>query len=413
MGFKNLINGEALLNTLKRKLPVKNSKKIAALFATFLLGGTHMLMAQTADATATAAATNEDKSAMWTGVGYYVLLFILVCTVVAIVGRVLKAYDLTSQLQGKKPTNWNTIMGVICAIFLLVGLYGAFWSFIVQGSMSLPESASEHGVKTDNMFNITFGITVVVFFITQILLFGFAFVYKGSSERKAYFYPHNNTIEKVWTVIPAIVLTVLVVFGFFTWRTITNSTNEKGDINIDITGHQFEWYLRYPGKDGLLGNKNYKLYTGLNYLGIDYKDRNSFDDLKADTLVIPVHKSIRLNISAQDVIHSVYMPYFRLQLNAVPGLPTYFKFVPTITTEEMRAKLGDQSFEYLLYCAKVCGDGHYNMKRIVRVVSESEYNDWLAHQKPCLSDGVKKELKMMATTSPSVNGTTNRLALNN
>jgi len=120
-----------------------------------------------------------------------------------------------------------------------------------------------------------------------------------------------------------------------------------------------------------------------------------------------------LNINAQDVIHSVYMPHFRLQLNAVPGLPTFFKFVPTITTNEMRVKTENPQFEYLLYCAKVCGDGHYNMKRIVRVVSESEYNDWLSHQKPCLSDGVKKELKMMAATSQSANGTTNRLALNN
>jgi len=412
MGFRNLINGEALLNTFKRKLPVKNSKKIAALFATLLLGGTQMLMAQTADATATAA-TDEDKSAMWIGVSYYVLLFILVCAAVAIIGRVLKAYDLTSQLQGKKPTNWNTIMAVICGLFLVAGIIGATWSFMVQGAMSLPEPASLHGVKIDEMFFTTTVLTMIVFVITQILLFSFLFIYRHSDKRRAYFLPHNNTIEKVWTIIPSIVLTILVVFGFFTWRTITNSTDEKGDINIDVTGHQFAWELRYPGKDGKLGNKNYKLYTALNNLGIDYKDRNSFDDLKADTLVIPVNKSIRLNINAQDVIHSVYMPHFRLQLNAVPGLPTYFKFVPTIKTNEMRTKLGDPTFEYLLYCAKVCGDGHYNMKKIVRVVSESEYNDWLTHQKPYLSDGVKKELKMAGTASPLANGTTNRLALNN
>ncbi len=88
-------------------------------------------------------------------------------------------------------------------------------------------------------------------------------------------------------------------------------------------------------------------------------------------MVIPVHKMVRLNIFAQDVIHSVYMPHFRVQMNAVPGLPTFFRFTPTITTDEMRTKLGDNTFEYLVYCNKICGSTHYNMQKVVRVVSES------------------------------------------
>ena len=126
-------------------------------------------------------------------------------------------------------------------------------------------------------------------------------------------------------------------------------------------------------------------YTANNILGVDFKDRNSFDDLKADTLVLPVNKSIRLNIHAQDVIHSVYMPHFRVQMNAVPGLPTFFKFTPTITTAEMRNRLDDPKFEYLLYCNKICGGGHYNMQKVVRVVTEAEYQDWLVTAKT-LSD---------------------------
>jgi cytochrome c oxidase subunit 2 len=395
MAFKNLIN----------------SKKIAGLLAALLLGSTQMLMAQ---ATTAAATTTEevDKSGMWTGVGYYVLLFVLVCIGVAIIGRILKVYDLTNQLQGKKGLNWNNLMATICGLFLVAGAIGAYWSFAVQGAMVLPEAASEHGIKIDEMFWTTTVLTMIVFVITQILLFVFLFKYRHSEKRRAYFLPHNNTIEKVWTIVPAIVLTILVVFGFFTWRTVTNTAPEKGDINIDVTGHQFAWEIRYPGKDGKLGAKNYKLYTGVNNLGVDFKDRNSFDDLKADTLVIPVRKSIRINIFAQDVIHSFYLPYFRVQMNAVPGLPTYFKFVPTITTNEMRTKLNDPKFEYVLYCNKICGDGHYNMQKFVRVVSEAEYQDWLSHQKPYLSDGLKKELKL-AGTSVQANAGTNRLALNN
>jgi cytochrome c oxidase subunit 2 len=412
MGFKNLINGGALLNTFENKPPVKNSKKILSLFAAFMLLGTNLLMAQSTGTTAATADTSAQKADMWLGVGYYALLLLLGCVIVAIIGKILKIYDLTLQMQGKKGINWNNIIGVICLIFLIGGLYGAYWSLTVQGSGILPESASEHGVKIDFMFWVTSAITLFVFFITQILLFGFAFKYRGSEKRKGYYYPHNNTIEKLWTVIPAIVLTILVVFGFFTWRTVTNVDNKKGDINIDVTGHQFAWEIRYPGRDGKLGSVNYQLYTANNVLGVNFKDRNSFDDQKADTLVLPVNRTIRINIHAQDVIHSFYMPHFRVQMNAVPGLPTFFKFKPTITTSEMRNRLDDPKFEYLLYCNKICGGGHYNMQKVVRVVTEAEYQDWIARQKPYLSDQLKKELKL-ADAGQQNKAIKNRIALNN
>ena len=395
MGFKKLIN----------------SKKALSLVAAFMLFGTNVLLAQSTGADPKAA-DSTSKADMWLGVGYYVLLVLLACVVVAVIGKVLKVYDLSLQMQGKKGMNWNNIIGVICIIFLLVSMYGVYWSFTVQGNMILPESASAHGGKIDFMFWTTTVITMFVFFITQILLFGFLFKYRGSDKRKGYFYPHNNTIEKVWTIIPAIVLTILVVFGFFTWRSVTNTDNLKGDINIDVTGHQFAWEIRYPGKDGKLGQVNYQLYTANNILGVNFKDRNSFDDQKADTLVLPVNREIRINIHAQDVIHSVYMPHFRVQMNAVPGLPTFFKFTPTITTADMRNRLDDPKFEYLLYCNKICGGGHYNMQKVVRVVSEGEYENWIARQKPYLSDQIKKELHLADASQPN-KAAENRIALNN
>jgi len=258
-----------------------------------------------------------------------------------------------------------------------------------------------------------------VFFVTQILLFTFLFRYKHSDKRRAFFLPHNNTIEKIWTILPAMVLTVLVVFGFFTWQEITNSSDAKGErpsLNIEVTGHQFAWELRYPGKDLKLGEVNYKLVTGDNKLGIDFKDRNSFDDLEADTMYLPVNRSVRLNIRAQDVIHSCYMPHFRVQLNAVPGLPTFFKFTPTITTADMRNRLNNPDFEYLLYCNKICGGIHYNMKKVVRVVTEAEYQQWIAKQKPYLTDALRKEWNMPVAPAAAPQDTTvsqKRLALNN
>lgn len=393
MGFRKLIN----------------SKKLLSFFAVFMLLGTNLLMAQTG---AAAPGQEEAPKVDWTGVAYYVLIFFLICLGVAIVGKILKIYDLTLKMQGKKGLKWNNVMAVICIVFLVFGLYGAYWSFTEQGSMTLPEAASAHGVKIDEMFTVTTVLTMIVFFVTQILLFGFLFQYRHSDKRRAHFLPHNNTIEKVWTIAPAIVLTILVVFGFFTWQKIMNSENLKGDINIDVTGHQFAWELRYPGKDGVLGPKDFRLVTGANNLGVNFKKKSSFDDLKVDTMYLPVNKSIRLNILAQDVIHSVYMPHFRVQLNAVPGLPTFFKFTPTITTAEMRTKLDDPKFEYTLYCNKICGGSHYNMQKVVRVVTEGEYNQWIAKQKPYLTPALRTELKL-ASADQNKSITNNRLALNN
>lgn len=387
-----------------------NSKKLLAFLAVFMLSGTNLLMAQTQTADAAAK-----PGVNWLGVGYYVLLFVVAATVIAIIGRILKVYDLSQQIRGKKGMNWNNIIGTLFLIFLVVGMYGAYWDITEQGSMSLPEAASKHGVRIDAMFLTTTIITLIVFVITQILLFTFLFRYRHSDKRRAYFLPHNNTIEKVWTIIPAIVLTILVIFGFFTWQDVENSSDVKGQpasLNIDVTGHQFAWEIRYPGADGKLGKKDFRLTGGANKLGIDFKDKNSMDDLQADTLVLPVNRTIRLNIFAQDVIHSVYMPHFRVQQNAVPGLPTFFKFTPTITTDEMRRKVDDPKFEYLLYCNKICGSSHYNMQKVVRVVTEDEYNQWVAHLKPYLTPALRTELKL-AQADQKKSITDNRLALNN
>jgi len=397
MGFKNLLN----------------SKKILSLLAVFMLLGTSMLFAQGTDAAAASPAADAVKDNGLGTAGYYILLFLIVCFIIGIVGKILRVFDLTQQIQGKQPINWNNVMGVCCLIFLIAGAYGAYWEFTVQGKMILPDAASEHGGKWDQMFWTTTTLTMIVFVVTQILLFTFLFKYRYNKNRRGHFLPHNNTIEKVWTIAPAIVLTILVIFGFFTWQQITNNVDAKGEpasINVDITGHQFAWELRYPGKDARLGATDYKLVSGTNKLGINFKDKFSYDDLQADTMYLPVRKSVRLNIHAQDVIHSVYIPHFRVQLNAVPGLPTYFKFKPTITTAEMRIKLDKPNFEYEILCNKICGGAHYNMKKIVRVVTEAEYQSWLDTQKPYLTDAIKKDLKFAAEKKEVQS---QRLALNN
>ena len=115
------------------------------------------------------------------------------------------------------------------------------------------------------------------------------------------------------------------------------------------------------------------------------------DQIVKTELVIPVDQEVEFLFRSQDVIHSAYMPHFRAQMNTVPGVPTRFKMTPTITTVDMRKKVGNDKFNYVLLCNKVCGAAHSNMKIPVRVVTMAEYEAWLKEQKTYMAAADSKE----------------------
>jgi cytochrome c oxidase subunit 2 len=336
---------------------------------------------------------------------FYILLFLLLCLFIAIVGKAIKVYELTRSAQDKpEGINWNTVNAVLFLLFLIVGMYGVYWEYTVHGKMILPDAASEHGAEVDKMFNITLILTTIVFIGTHIVLFLFSFFYKYNKNRRAYFYPHNNTLERIWTIIPALVLAVLVVMGFITWRSIFYKIVDPNNkpLDIEVTGQQFAFYFRYPGKDNVVGVKNYKMVTGQNTLGIDFKDKNTLDDQSAEELVIPVNKPVRMILTSKDVIHGFYMPHFRVQLLMNPGMVTFFEFTPTITTTDMQAKVNDPAFQFVLLCSQVCGSGHYAMKRTVRVVTQEEYNAWIAQQPTYLNNDLRKQFNLPVIAEPAL-----------
>jgi cytochrome c oxidase subunit 2 len=408
--------------SLRKFITNKTTAALAVLLTVF---ANTSVFAQDAAAGA-AAAPKVDMGEVYKSVIFYLLVFLAICLFIAIVGKSIKVYELSREAQGKPiGINWNRVHASLFALFLVLGLYGVYWEYTVHGAMLLPDAASVHGKRIDEMFNLTLIITTIVFVVTHILLFGFSYIYKYSAKRKAYYYPHNNTIEKIWTILPALVLTVLVLMGFLTWRSIFYKVEDPNNkpIQIEVISEQFKWSIRYPGSDGIVGQRNYKLTTSSNTLGIDFKDLKSRDDLMADEMVIPVNKPIKLLLGSKDVIHSFYMPHFRVQLNTVPGMQTIFEFTPTITTAEMQQKTNDPNFEYLFYCAKICGAGHYNMKKVVRVVSEAEYKTWLAEQKTYLNDDLRKQFNLPVAPAPvksvadttvtdSAAAKTNQMALN-
>jgi cytochrome c oxidase subunit 2 len=307
-------------------------------------------------------------------------------------------------------------------IFWLLFVILGSWSFLNAKPDFLPVAASEHGVKTDNMFWISMAVVTFAFFVSNTLLFYFAYKYRFNKNRKATFYPVNHKLELIWTVVPAIVMAILVFTGWRTWRDITSQAPSNAAV-IELTGHQFGWYVRYAGvDDSQLGNVNYKLIDETNSLGIDFTDKNSFDDFTATELHLPKGQPVLLKIRAQDVLHSVYLPFHRVKMDAVPGMPTKFWFIPTISTDEMRAKLGKPDFNFKVNCTEVCGRGHFGMSITVFVDEPEDYKKWVAEQKPFLAtnpsylDKVPANLKAKAgkyiPTEPIATDSTEAVSVN-
>ncbi|WP_431212605.1 cytochrome c oxidase subunit II [Puia sp. P3] len=215
-------------------------------------------------------------------------------------------------------------------VFLVLGLIGCWWCNELFRGKILGESASKHGEQIDTMLYITIAITGVVFVITQILLFWFAYKYQYSEKRQAHYFPHDNRLEVIWTVVPAIALTVLVGFGLFYWFRITGDAPENA-LQVEVTGKQFGWIFRYPGKDKVFGKKYYQNISDKdnNSLGLIWDDPNAHDDVVVgNEMYIVKDQAVKLIINSRDVIHDVGLVQFRQKMDAVPGTPTTLWFVP-------------------------------------------------------------------------------------
>ena len=344
-----------------------------------------------------------------------VLLSLILITIIVV--QIGKVTELATKIRGeedveeannRRQASWSMVFMVIFLVACVVSA-GYYKNYML--GYGPHAAASAHGNTLDRMFDVTLFFTGIVFVITQILLFYFAYKYRGIRGRKALFMPHDNRLEIVWTAIPAVVMTFLVISGLDAWNEVMADLpenavpalvpeNENEFLEVEAMGYQFAWSLRYPGADGKLGTRDFKLTKpGANEIGQDWTDKKNLDDFQPSEMVIPVGKTVRVRILARDVLHNFYLPHFRVKMDAVPGMPTYFIFTPEKTTEEYRQELSQykeyqkptdpldpespqlwETFEYELACAELCGTGHYSMRRIVKVVSVDEYKSWLSQQ---------------------------------
>jgi cytochrome c oxidase subunit 2 len=330
-------------------------------------------------------------------------------------------------------------------MFLLFGFF--IYLMSTYGWTGRGSAASIEGEEMDWLLNLNFVLIIAIFVFTNFLLFFFTWKYVRKPGVPAFYYPHNNKLEMLWTVVPAIVLAVIIILGLQTWGHLSGPSKPEA-VKIELFSKQFDWTARYSGADNTLGLYDYKLTLDNNELAlltsntIDsslnnmlkgangihslqkllnnrdtvlsdstvavlrtdlsrkerlYRfltqmkenhnkklDASAWDDIiQKDTLYLCEGQEYEIALRAKDVIHSAYFPHFRAQMNAVPGMATRMKFTPNKTTAEMRIEKNDAAFNYILMCNKICGGAHYKMKMVVVVLDKSAYNKWM--------DGKKKQ----------------------
>lgn len=423
------------------------------------------------------------------------LIFIAIVMIVVVLFQVTRTLDLVGQIRGGERTTveMTKLHSILGMIFMILGMIGFFWSFGHYHDRMVDHHSSDNGRTIHRMFVITLWVTGIVFVITNVLLFVFVYLYRNRPGNKAVHFAHSNKLEFIWTVIPTIVLTGLVVFGLQAWTDIMGAPKEDA-ITIEMTGQQFFWTSRYTGPDGKLGPRDNDLICADNPLGIvtrewiehrkitlkgseklnqkgeivklqerekeindllaGYYDvvKNSpnkyrvaatqdtiadlekelkkipskidirekaysrittkyteayiaahadeftwgYDDPMPSELHVPVNNQVYVKITALDVLHNFYVPHMDVKMDAVPGMPTSFKFTPLVTTADKRQELSENEawqaikegddvprwtkFNYEIACAELCGTGHSAMKYTLVVDTPEDYEKWMAAQ---------------------------------
>jgi cytochrome c oxidase subunit 2 len=376
----------------------------------------------------------------------FIVLIVVVLAILA-VAQLTRIYELTSKLRNRNETDVdyrdNKMNANLLLIFGIAMFVSYIWMIARYGAGGNGVAASVEGADYDWLFAVNLVLISAIFFVTNGLLFYFAWKYHAKPGAKAFYFTHSTKLELAWTAAPAVVLSVIIILGLIQWKDRTGAAG-KDAIVIELYSKQFDWAVRYSGRDNKLGKFDYKLINAENPLGLattatiatrveemneeierlegrindrshvfskkamaDMKDKlatkerlyvrllqmqenhdPAWDAMANDDVVQPANIKLILRnnteydmyFRAQDVIHSAYFPHFRAQINTVPGLVTRLKFTPRFTTTEMRQKMNDDDFNYILLCNKFCGASHSNMKLTVEVLEEGEYDAWWAEQ---------------------------------
>ncbi len=254
-------------------------------------------------------------------------------------------------------------------IVVLVVIGGIWLTLYSRGRWWLPPVASAHGAAIDRLFNITLVVTGLVFVGVHLLLAWLIWRFAAHGTGRAAHWHEHRILELTYTIVPAVVLLVLISMGAVVWARI-HSAPPSDALVVDVRAEQFAWLARYPGPDGVFGRVDpARINLRDNPMGLDPADPAGADDIVSRELHLVVDRPVRVRLRAKDVIHSFFIPQFRVKQDAVPGMTVETWFTPT--------KAGD----YEIACAELCGVGHYVMRGNVKVESQQAFDAWLAGQK--------------------------------
>ena len=257
----------------------------------------------------------------------------------------------------------------------------------MQNLLGFPAAASAHAGEIDQM-------TVLVHWLMAVLFVGwglfFLFVlyrFRRGANPKASYTGAKGKVSKGIEVGVAIVEVVLLLFyAIPAWaKRVRQFPAESEATVVRVIAHQFAWEVQYPGPDGKFGRTDQKLVSSDNLIGIDRSDPAAKDDIvTSNQLNLPVDKPVLVHLSSQDVIHSFGLYEMRVKQDAIPGMSIPVWFVPTVTTANMRTKLGKPDFEYEIACSQLCGLGHFRMRGFMTIQSDAEYKKWYDEQEAAL-----------------------------
>jgi cytochrome c oxidase subunit 2 len=232
----------------------------------------------------------------------------------------------------------------------------------------LPPQGSTFAQPIDTMFTWILIITGITFVLVEVGLIWFIFAYRERPGRKA-FYTHGSTsAEIIWTAIPAVTMVILGIMSNGLWVKIKGRNSVPANAYpIGVYAKQFEWWFTYPGADGKLGRVSPALVDkNTNPTGRDPADPAGTDDIVVrNQLHVPVGRPVVAFLTAEDVIHSFYVPEFRVRQDVVPGMEIKSWFEATVPGT------------YELGCSQLCGLGHYKMRAQVTVHTQADYDAWL------------------------------------
>ena len=222
------------------------------------------------------------------------------------------------------------------------------WAFGRPGvKIWLPEGITTTAPEIDRLFYLILFITGTVFILVQATLVFFLIRYRHRPGRRAAYTHGNHLVEIVWTAIPTVILVVLAVYSQRVWSRV-RGTPPPPDLEVEITAEQFAWNIRYAGPDQAL---------------------NTADDITTiNQLHLPVHQTVLIHLKSKDVIHSFFVPQFRLKQDVVPGITGHLWLTTT--------KTGD----FDIACAELCGLGHYRMRGFLTIEPAEAFQAWLAEQ---------------------------------